>query len=322
MIKYNGLSKAVSALTVINYKKLAHEEHEAVLEYSNLEHPSAFELTIKEKIYSSDQRPDKILYITAESWGYPRDKKIFESQINALATNNPAVAILKSDKIYADNSTIAAELRELCNKKSNYLSHIMMDEIKRLKIIGETNTKGMCWSEYLKDEGYTIVAMHGANGKMYDRKNLYKIFGFEQSYFDGNIPINNNNRCKSWLGYCDTDLMKVMQNDLLQHDKILFYWMTLNTHVPYEKSDIKEFNIAICDKDLPDGYSNQLCNYHQLHIQFFNNLGATLNKPEFKGLQVVVVGDHKPKFTDGSHKISSDKLFIDNTVPYLYFKIN
>jgi len=42
MMKYNGFSKAVSSLTVINYKKLAHKGHQAVLEYSNLERPSAF----------------------------------------------------------------------------------------------------------------------------------------------------------------------------------------------------------------------------------------------------------------------------------------
>jgi len=321
MIKYNGISKAVSSLSAINYKKLFNESHEASLEYTDLQYSSAFELTLKNKLYSSSQRPDKVLYVTAESWGYPKDKKILDSQIKSLLANNEKIELLKADKIFADNSTIAAELRELCNKKSNYLSHIMMDEIKRLKIIGATDTKGMCWPEYLRDEGYTIVAMHGANGKMYDRKNLYKIFGFETSYFDGDMPINTRNRCKSWPGYCDADLMQVMQNDLLRHDKILFYWMTLNSHVPYEKSDINNFNQVVCESDLPNGYSEQLCNYHQLHLQFFKNLSLILNKPEFSGLHVVVVGDHKPKFMDGAHKVSSSDLFLENTVPYLYFII-
>jgi len=320
IINHANFGAVFNSVFLTNYQNLTSVKEEHIV-FTDLEHPSAFDLTIKSDIYS-DNRPAKILYITAESLGYPlaEYENILTQQLKQL-TENPNITILNMGKAYAEGTTIAGEIRELCNKRSQYLSLVHMDHIKKLKI-SSAEGKDLCWPEYLKNNQYKIIAMHGANGKMYDRANLYNIIGFDEAYFDGKMPVKTNNRCKSWPGYCDLDLMDFVSSKLLEESKILFYWMSLNSHIPFDKHDIKNFDENICLTDLPQGYSKPLCNYHQLHKQFFDGLSNMLNNPKLQGLEIVIAGDHKPAFFEPNSEINSAELFMDNTVPYIHLKVN
>ncbi|MDT4882315.1 hypothetical protein FQZ97_1182560 [compost metagenome] len=41
-----------------------------------------------------------------------------------------------------------------------------------------------------------------------------------------------------------------------------------------------------------------LCNYQNLHVQFFEGLAKLLQDEALRGVKVVVVGDHAPIFYD------------------------
>jgi len=317
LIKHRNFDAVFSSLTLHNYRELTDVKNHNVV-FEDLSHPAVFDLTIKDLVYS-DNKPAKILYITAESWGFPLDENMLQAQLKPLL-DNKALTIIKTGKAYAENTTIAGELRELCGKRSRYLSMVHMSEIRKLKLNNEGSVD--CWPNYLKDAGYKITALHAANGKMYDRATLYNIIGFDEAYFDGNMPVSTKNRCRSWPGYCDLDLIPLVKDKLLANQHVLFYWMSLNSHIPFERYDIRNFNQQLCDRDLPKGSSDVLCNYHLLHIQFFAGLSDLLSDGSLKGLQVIIAGDHKPAFTDGNNAIRSEDLFLDNAIAYIYLVVN
>ena len=63
------------------------------------------------------------------------------------------------------------------------------------------------------------------------------------------------------------------------------------------------------------GYGDQLCNYQNLHVQFFEQLAKLVEDKSLRGVEVVVVGDHAPLFNG----TESRNQFFKDRVPVLHF---
>ncbi|MBT9552421.1 MAG: hypothetical protein IV088_16340 [Hydrogenophaga sp.] len=268
-------------------------------EYLPIAHPSASSLTLGERPTSR-----RILFVVVESWGLPKDSASIEQQIHALRTSD-RVRNFKLLDIDAVGTTAAGELRELCGRMPTRLNFRQMTR----------ETVGLCLPARLAEQGYKTVSLHAAFGAMYRRLLWYPVLGFGESLFRETLPFKGT-QCHSFPGYCDRDLFGVVQ-EKMQKDKVFLYWLTLNSHVPYDRRDIAKYRGDLCDSAFGVNYSEQLCNYQNLHVQFFEQLTKLIESDSMRGVEVVVVGDHAPLFNGAD----SLKQFFADKVPALHFSV-
>ena len=270
-------------------------------DYIEIQQPSAAMISLREEKLSS-----KVLFIIAESWGQSRNPLVIENQIQALR-NSDKIQEVRLDAIDAFGVTAFAEFRELCGKIPTKLN---------LRKIAQS-TLGECLPAKLKKQGYKTVSVHGAHGTMYDRLMWYPVVGFENMVFKEALPFSKEVQCYSFPGYCDRYLFDVVLNKLTSDEKVFLYWLTLNSHTPYDRRDIVNYQEDTCKLLFDKAHSEQLCNYQNLHTQFFEQLAALIEKNSMSGVEVVVVGDHAPIFNDDL----SRELFEPKTVPMLHFLV-
>lgn len=269
------------------------------IEYHTVRHPSAAKLTIGE--IPTDQR---ILFVISEAWGLPRDSKVLEEQILALR-KSPNVQDLAVQGVHARGATAAGELRELCGLIPSRMNFGKMTP----DLVGE------CLPLKLKAQGYKTVAVHGADSSMYRRSRWYPVLGFEEMIFMGDMPPVESN-CYSFPGYCDKNIFPVVNNQLKQ-GKVFVYWLTLNSHIPYDRRDIANYRKNLCNEFAGAHESELLCNYQNLHVQFFEELADLIEDETLQGVKVVVVGDHAPIFYDDETR----RRFEPEQVSMLHFTV-
>lgn len=272
------------------------------VEYHKITQPSAASLSL------SGPLPDKILLIIAESWGKPKDNSILEKQITAI-TSNPHSSHIQTGSIHAVGSTIFGEFRELCGK--------IPTKLKFKNISSDENSVGECLPALLHSKGYKTVSLHGAHSTMYGRLEWYPVVGFHEMIFKEILPISRKTECYSFPGYCDKYLFSIAKEKLSSAPKTFVYWMTLNSHTPYDERDVSNFRESICKLAFGEIYESQLCTYHQLHTQFFEELSEMINDKKMHGVKVVVVGDHAPIFNSESARMQ----FEADQVPMLQFTV-
>jgi len=90
----------------------------------------------------------------------------------------------------------------------------------------------------------------------------------------------------------------------------------LNTHAAYDSRDVLH-DVLDCRKyDLEE--DTEGCRNLKLHASFFYGLGALLESPEMKGVEVVIVGDHPPPLLDLAANMST---FHPAEVSWVRFRI-
>ena len=174
-----------------------------------------------------------------------------------------------------------------------------------------------CLPNRAKTLGYQTYSIHAASGGMYDRLDWYPKIGFGHSEFYGTIPQNGIRKCKSMPGLCDVDMMEHVFRQIKKEKKIFYYWLTLNSHFPYDDRDIF-ISHSIC-KQVSLDEDSQRCRHFLLQQQFFNALSEyiKMNRQQLAGTQVIIVGDHNPPFyTDRDREA-----FHENVVPLITFTI-
>lgn len=248
------------------------------IEYHNVRHPSAVKLTIGES-----PAAQRILFVIDEAWGLPKDPKVLEEQILALR-KSPNVKNLTVQGVYARGATAAGELRELCGLIPSRMNFGKMTS----ELVGE------CLPLKLKAQGYKTVAVHGADSSMYRRSRWYPVLGFEEMVFKDDMPPGDSN-CYSFPGYCDRNIFPVVR-DQLKQNKVFVYWLTLNSHIPYDRRDIVNYRRDLCNEFSGAQEGELLCNYQNLHVQFFEGLAKLIEDESLQDVKVVVVGDHAPIF--------------------------
>jgi len=248
----------------------------------------------------------KILLIVAESWGELRDIKAQKTIVKNIFEQEDKLESLSLGSFYTVGATVSGELRELCGLRI-VNNGFALNQINK-------DVFSDCIPNKLKQQNYTAIALHGTSGLLYDRIDWYPKAGFQNVLFGENFL--GLHRCAPFKGVCDAELMHVVAKKFEENTKnsLFFYWMTLTSHQPYAKQDIynQRFN---CEKFAinPNG---DVCHNAQLQTQFFDDLAKLIQKPEMKGTEVIVVGDHQPPIWG-----EDVKHIRPLTVGYLHFKI-
>lgn len=244
-----------------------------------------------------------VLFIVAESLGMPRDKRVLNAILKPLSEQRNSFSYFEIEKESRYVPTVEGELRELCHARPQNFN------LKNL-------TQGFndCLPFHFKEMGYETTAMHGALSIMYDRKYWYPRAGFDDTIFYEHQKWQH--QCYSFSGACDVELSKVAAETFKKPKKQFFYWLTLNSHAVYDERDIfvdvfdcKNFNIDI---------ESESCRNLKLQAQFFDVLSRLIQQEQFKGVEVVIVGDHTPVIFRQNEK---EKYFDENNILILRFKI-
>ena len=222
----------------------------------------------------------KILLIVAESLGSLKNESAQQEVFRKISEQKDLYEFLTIDEVSINGATVQGEIRELCNlllHNGHDTRHFNAEDF------------AVCLPQVLAKQGYHTVGFHGAASSMYHRKSLYPKLGFQKLMF--NEQMQNKKRCHSFKGTCDSEIFPLVANEFANNDKALVYWLTLTSHYPYSEKDIfnhrfdcKQFNIA----------NNTICRNIKMQTQFMDLLLELSMKPEMKGVEVLVVGDHMP----------------------------
>jgi phosphoglycerol transferase MdoB-like AlkP superfamily enzyme len=250
---------------------------------------------------------DKILYILAESWGVLRNTDAQRSIVEKIIEQKDNFEFMNYGSIEASGATVAGELRELCQLQ-------LVNNGFALKRIEKEQFKH-CIPEQLRQKEYRTVALHGASGLLYDRLDWYPNAGFTQTLFGENFM--GLTRCDAFKGVCDRSLIKEVSDYFFKYkdQKIFFYWMSLTSHQPFAVSDI--YNKRFDCKYYGIKENGDTCRNTRLESQFMDELAEIVKEPHMKGVEIVVVGDHRPPVWSEEGNLN----FFFNKVSYLHFKI-
>lgn len=244
-----------------------------------------------------DQLSPRLLLVVSESWGVPVNPDIQEALLSPL--NAVPRTRLEFGTIIASGTTLDGELRELCMLQSN--SYDLAD----LKQGFEP-----CLANRLKARGYSAVAMHGATGMMYDRRHWYPRAGFQKAiFFEDNIWPR---RCFSFPGACDLDMLAEIEVFFADPGSKFFYWLTLNSHAPYDRRDIMKENFDCKAFAIPT--NSETCRNLLLQAQLFSGLAYLLSMDSMANVDIIIVGDHAPVLMNVTER---HEHFAEGVLPWL-----
>lgn len=246
--------------------------------------------------------PDKVMLIVSESWGVTTDS-IRDDLLKPLRNLSQGVEDYEAGVLDFSGVTVEAELRELCGLTT---SHFNLGSVEA----GFEN----CLPNQLKRSGYKTVGIHGAVGLMYDRALWYPRAGFDQTLFFESHDWDR--RCYSFPGACDFEIAENLDEIFSGDSKIFLYWLTLNSHAFYDERDIVD-DVFDCEAH-EISQTLQTCRNLKIHAQFFSRLATQLNKPEFDGVSVLIVGDHSPPIMNKEEK---EQYFETEMVPWVSFDV-
>ena len=247
----------------------------------------------------------KILFIVNESWGQPKDPALQQDILHGLLAQRDNFEVWQEGHFPFIGATVQGELRELC------ATNVYGYALKNSPATEFVN----CLPIKLKGQGYATIALHGAEGDMYDRTSWYPKAGFAR--FIAREQLDGKPRCHSFDGVCDSALFDVVKTEFASHPKIFFYWMTLTTHIDYSEKDIFNHRLQ-CEKYGVDTNAS-LCRNFILQTQFFDGLAELVKSPEMKGVEVIVVGDHPPPAINLSEPYAY--LYKGGEVSWIHFKV-
>ncbi|WP_399681458.1 sulfatase-like hydrolase/transferase [Xenophilus sp.] len=239
---------------------------------------------------------EKMLVVVVESWGLSRSAAENQFWKDLWASSGWQV---RAGTLPFQGATVAGELRELCGFVPASLRIDAIPDAQR------------CLPNRLRAQGWRTQAFHGASGKMYRRDAWYPVIGFDRSSFMQQL-IGHAKRCSSIPGVCDYSIASQVVQTLRQEGRQFTYWMTLNSHTPYRESDLSD-PLLLKQVCAPLGLQDARCRHAALLYDFMQSLKAALSQQPIQRLQVVLVGDHAPKFFDAHAREDFD----DTAVPYL-----
>ena len=228
----------------------------------------------------SQPTSQKILFIVNESWGQPKNPALQEAVLGKLLAQKDQFEFWQSGHFPFVGATVQGEIRELCTLS---VSGFALKRTPAGQFAG-------CLPNKLKQQGYATIALHGASSALYDRSSWWPKAGFSQistaEYLIGKPT------CMAFNGVCDSALFENVQQTFAKHDKLFFYWMTLTSHADYPEQDLFDHRLQCEQYGLPK--ETALCRSFSLQAQFFDGLAELVQRPEMRGAEVIVVGDHSP----------------------------
>lgn len=270
--------------------------------------PSAVNEAISSASITAQKKPQdmpNLVVILVESWGLGQDSALR----SALVQPYFQPAILARYRLLQGTApfygpTIAGEARELCS--STMGNGITQASVRDLED---------CLPRKLRALGYQDIALHGMDGRLYNRWSWYQTIGFQQILFRENFEQQGLPDCIGvFTGICDAALAGWIGQQLEEKSTApqFVYWVTLNSHLPVSvPSPLKSpasCSITPSLTELPT-----LCSWYQLVVNVHQSIAdlamANLNRPTV----FAIVGDHAPPFSNPDVR----GLFSQEVVPYV-----
>lgn len=211
---------------------------------------------------------DKILLVVNESWGKATNPDIQAALLAPLYEHKQYYDYIDDGGFDFLGPTVSGELRELCQKNATVM------DISKVKDKEFTN----CLPMLLREQGYDTYSVHGAAGALYDRARWYPLIGFNHVLFKEDFAAARD--CQSFSGKCDYDLFDPIADIFANKQRVMLYWLTLNTHTPYDDTlfvdgfDCKQYSLK--DK-------NEACLSFKQQYQFFYRLSEYVQDERMKG---------------------------------------
>lgn len=256
-----------------------------------------------EQIKNNQLKSDKILFIVSESWSETAKPEQQQAILKEIYNKKDRFEFIEQGSFTTVGATVTGEVRELCQKRLMAMDtrQVSADELEE------------CIPNLLKIKGYDTHSVYSGYEGLYSPEYWYPLAGLDNRYFFKDLPEGGH--CKYTDARCDILLVDKVKELLLSSQKSFVYWLTLNTHAPY--NDIVFIDGFDCNEvGLETGTA--VCNNYKLHYQFFTALAKMIEDPQLKGVEVYVVGDHPAPITDLSDGL---KAFKGSDVAWLRFKI-
>lgn len=226
-----------------------------------------------------------LLFVVVEGLGAfadPQDRALL-SQILQKETLGGRYQLTSGTTRYS-GSTTGAAARELCGHWGSWRDFLGDQPID-------------CLPRRLSEKGLRTLAFHGYSREMFLRYHWYPQIGFQHSTFmedmAAEIPSPTPSRCGTvFKGLCDTEIAGVLDTALkADPDKQKFvYFLTLNTHIPYEPSASDRLG---CATMAPAIGNRTVCELTNLWSDLFRSLAAIARDPDLPPTDILIVGDHQ-----------------------------
>lgn len=245
----------------------------------------------------------QVVFIIMESWGAFTNTQHQERFISRFKSQLAPTEFFTHGTSDFLGATVNGELRELCGLQVSHYN------LERASIPLQS-----CLPHKLRQQNYHTLAMHAANSAIYDRGIWYKDAGFQHTLFFE--QLKSPSFCRSFPGKCDIELFYELDNALMAHPKLFFYWLTLNSHYPYKNADITQEELNCNDFDI--SRDTEACRNILLNNQFLSQLSKKSYDSHYKNVEFIIVGDHQPPIMKS---VSNTPVFKKDTVSWLHFKI-
>ncbi|MGA3049487.1 MAG: sulfatase-like hydrolase/transferase [Terracidiphilus sp.] len=251
------------------------------------------------------QKMPNVVLILVESWGLGLDSSIRSSLVGPYAQPG----LLARYKVLQGSvpfygSTVAGEARELCGNKIGF--HI-------LNISAQESQD--CLPDLFVSLGYHSLALHGMDGRMFNRLTWYSRIGFQEQWFRDQFRQEGLPDCVgAFVGICDADIAEWIGRRLGKEDATpdFIHWTTLNSHLPVPIPSGLPAG-ASCSLTSLLAQQSALCSWYQL----VSNVHVSVSKMAMSHLArqtvFVIVGDHAPPFANPALR----RQFSNTEVPYV-----
>jgi hypothetical protein len=236
------------------------------------------------------QEMPNIVLIVVESWGFGNDSSLRNALVRPYAQPDllARYQVLQGSVPFY-GSTIAGEARELCGSKIGY--HLL--DASRQELQG-------CLPDRLAALGYHGIALHGMDGKMFNRSSWYSSIGFQEQSFRDRFRRQGLPDCQgAFIGTCDAAIAKLIGRRLATKNENpdFVHWMTLNSHLPVPiPSPLRAGASCLLTASLSQ--QPALCSWYQLVSNVHESVSQIAMGNLARPTVFVIVGDHAPPFAN------------------------
>ena len=269
--------------------------------------PSATErAVISAGVFAGNNEQDRpnLVIVLVESWGAATDSVIRDALIQPyLQPELEARYEVMRGTVPFYGGTVAGEARELCGTTIGY--HLLNASPQEL---------GSCLPHRLAAVGYRTMAVHGSDGRVFNRQAWYNTIGFQEMWFHDRFRQQGLPDCLGmFIGTCDAAIANWIGNRLDSDDGApnFVHWTTLNSHLPVlTPSPISDG--PPCDLSPLLASQESLCSWFQLVGNVHRSVSRVAMSRLTRPTVFVIVGDHAPPFGD---QLRSQ--FLKSEVPYV-----
>lgn len=248
--------------------------------------PPAFESAMQQSGIDAEAilaRDRNLLVVIVEGMGAladPAERAILSDRLKAVANGRFRMASGTSNYF---GSTTGAEARELCGRWATFVEFLATPQKN-------------CLPARLSAAGLRTVSYHAASAEMFSRRDWYPSIGIKEMNFREDIerdrPQAVHRRCGTvFVGLCDGDIAEIVRGDMIEAGakRGLYYWLTLNSHLPYAPMPENRFG---CATEHPLIKSVIPCQLTEIWADVFDSVARIAGDPKVPPLDILIVGDH------------------------------